>query len=553
MFSAPPAPSLIPALALSLLALGFAAPDQTPIKPLALTLRTKLDSPGLGGACRTSEREAAWNPSQTAVIVCDMWDLHHCLNATRRGLELAPRMDQVLKTLRSQGVTIIHAPSSCMDPYTNHPARLRAQATKRSKSLPPLIADWCKQIPSEEASAYPIDQRDGGEDDDPAEHARWQARLAALGRNPAAPWKSQTDVITIDSTRDYISDNGEEIWSILETRGLDNVILMGVHLNMCVLGRPFGLRQMAKNGKNVVLMRDMTDTMYNPLKAPFVSHFSGTDRMIDHVERFVCPTIASNQFLGGKPFRFKGDKRPHVVFLIGEDEYHTETTLPSFAAAHLAKDTKISYIFDSPTDKNDFPGLHLLDDADLILVSVRRRLLPNDQLALIRRFVASGKPVVAIRTASHAFAPRNQSIPEGHSAWTEFDADILGGHYVGHHGPSAVLPVSLVPQQSTHPILKDVDLSHLKLRASLYKVTPLAPSATPLLTAQFDNLPPEPVLWTNLTPSAARVVYTSLGAPENFSQPPFQRLLRNAIDYSLNRPPSVNFNLAFIEPIPFPN
>ncbi len=46
------------------------------------------------------------------------------------------------------------------------------------------------------------------------------------------------------------------------------MILLGVHTNMCVLGRPFGLRQMAKNGKNVVLMRDMTDTMYNPQSGP---------------------------------------------------------------------------------------------------------------------------------------------------------------------------------------------------------------------------------------------------------------------------------------------
>jgi hypothetical protein len=58
----------------------------------------------------------------------------------------------------------------------------------------------------------------------------------------------------------------------LESRRIDNVILMGVHLNMCVSGRPFGLRQMAKNGKHVVLMRDMTDTMYNPARWPFVSH-----------------------------------------------------------------------------------------------------------------------------------------------------------------------------------------------------------------------------------------------------------------------------------------
>ena len=77
-------------------------------------------------------------------------------------------------------------------------------------------------------------------------------------------------------TVDAISDSGVEIWNLLEQRGIDNVILLGVHANMCVLGRPFGLRQMAKNGKNAVLMRDMTDTMYNPkscaLRLPFPGH-----------------------------------------------------------------------------------------------------------------------------------------------------------------------------------------------------------------------------------------------------------------------------------------
>jgi hypothetical protein len=110
-----------------------------------------------------------------------------------------------------------------------------------------------------------------------------------------------------------------------------NVILTGVHTNMCVLGRPFGLRQMAKNGKNVVLMRDMTDTMYNPERWPYVSHFTGTDLIVSHIEKYVCPTIASDQLIGGRVFRFKNDKRPHLAMIIAEDEYKTEETLPPFA------------------------------------------------------------------------------------------------------------------------------------------------------------------------------------------------------------------------------
>ena len=76
---------------------------------------------------------------------------------------------------------------------------------------------------------------------------------------------------------------------------------------MCVAGRPFGLRQMAKNGRRVVLMRDLTDSMYNPARWPNVSHFRGTALIVEHIEKFVCPTITSDQILGGKPFMFSTD------------------------------------------------------------------------------------------------------------------------------------------------------------------------------------------------------------------------------------------------------
>src|SRR5262245_60083807 len=218
------------------------------------------------------EKSEQWNVSQTAVIVCDMWDAHHCLNAVRRAEEMATRMNQVLETARGRGVLIIHAPSSCMESYKNHPARRRAQESPRATNLPQDIGEWSEKIPPEEKGKYPIDQSDGGEDDDPVEHEHWHQKLAGMGRNPKSPWKAQIDLLRIDD-KDAISDSGVEIWNLIEHRGIKNVILMGVHTNMCVLGRPFGLRQMAKNGKNVVLMRDMTDTMYNPERWPYATHF----------------------------------------------------------------------------------------------------------------------------------------------------------------------------------------------------------------------------------------------------------------------------------------
>ena len=281
--------------------------------PFRLTLRDQIEPRVGAGEWTTRERSEPWDPGETAIIVCDVWDLHHCLNAVRRIEQFAPRLNKVLTASRDRGVTIIHAPSDCMEAYAEHPARHRAQQARRADSLPHDIASWCSLVPAEERARYPIDQSDGGEDDNPQEHQAWVAKLRALGRNPGTPWKSQSELITIDAERDFISDRGDEVWNVLEQRGIRNVILTGVHLNMCVLGRPFGLRQLTRNGKHVLLMRDMTDTMYNPRRWPYVSHERGTELVVAHVERYVCPTITSDQIVGGEPFRLQpvSQQTPH--------------------------------------------------------------------------------------------------------------------------------------------------------------------------------------------------------------------------------------------------
>jgi nicotinamidase-related amidase len=269
-----------------------------------LTLRSRVET---AGEYAVSTRAETWPARKTAVIVCDMWDAHHCLIAVRRENEMVPHTEEFLKKARTRGAFIIHAPSSCMAAYQDHPARKRAQAAPAAKNLPKGIDQWCSKIPAEEKGKYPIDQSDGGEDDDAKEHAEWHAKLAAMGRNPKSPWKSQHAGLTIRD-EDAVSDSGVEIWNLLDARGIDQVMLVGVHTNMCVLGRPFGLRQLAKNGKNVVLVRDLTDTMYNPKMPPMVSHFEGTRLIVAHIEKFVCPTITSDQLLGGSEFRFAGDQ-----------------------------------------------------------------------------------------------------------------------------------------------------------------------------------------------------------------------------------------------------
>jgi len=274
-----------------------------PSAPPPAQLRVSLQSRGADGA--PHQRAETWLTRETAIIVCDMWDLHHCHNAVTREAEMAPRLNNVLEQARAQGVLIIHAPSNCMPAYAGHPARQRAQAAPRAATLPDKIGQWCKQLPAEQHGVYPIDQSDGGEDDDPADHAAWAQELAAKGLDPRKPWTRQTAALRI-AEEDAISDSGEEVWNLLEARGVRNVILLGVHVNMCVAGRPFGLRQMAQNGKHVVLMRDLTDAMYNPARWPHVDHFRGTALFIEHVEKYICPTITSDQLIGGRPFAFAG-------------------------------------------------------------------------------------------------------------------------------------------------------------------------------------------------------------------------------------------------------
>lgn len=315
-----------PRFRFSLIALfcGVASTSPAAEPPLALALQSRSH---LGAAKLSKE---SWLPSRSAIIVCDMWDLHTCHRAVVRGSEMAPRMNEVLEKAREAGVLIIHAPSGCMATYEGTAARQRAVEAPPAARIPNQIGEWCKQIPEEESAIYPIDQSDGGNDDTPEEKEKWTAELVAKGVDPKRPWTKQTDTLRIDQEKDAISDSGVEIWNLLESRGIDNVILMGVHVNMCVSGRPFGLRQMAKNGKNVVLMRDLTDSMYNPARWPFVSHVEGTARYIAHVEKHICPTITSDQILGdGNAFWFSdataGPKRLQIL-LIGDST--TEASIP---------------------------------------------------------------------------------------------------------------------------------------------------------------------------------------------------------------------------------
>jgi hypothetical protein len=99
------------------------------------------------------------------------------------------------------------------------------------------------------------------------------------------------------AAEDRISDNGAEIYSFLVQRGIKNLLVMGVHTNMCVLNRTFAIKQMTKWGLRCALVRDLTDAMYDPKAAPFVSHEQGTQLVIEHIEKHWCPTLTRSDLM----------------------------------------------------------------------------------------------------------------------------------------------------------------------------------------------------------------------------------------------------------------
>ena len=491
--------------------LPVAAVDETP-GDLHLTLRDRTQTNTNSGRWHSTTKAAAWKASETAVVICDMWDKHWCPQATARVGEMAPRMNEVVKAARSSGALIIHCPSDTLEFYKNTPQRKLAQAAPKVDTKIELKG-WCHLDKSIEGTALPIDDSDGGCD------------CAEPVKNYRA-WSRQHPAIEI-ADNDAITDSAEAFY-LMKQRGIKNVVVMGVHTNMCVLGRPFSVRQMVQQGQNVVLMRDMTDTMYNPRMAPFVSHFTGTDLVVEHIEKYWCPTVLSTDFIGGDEFRFKDDKRKHLVVLCAEQEYRTHESLPKFAAEQLGHDFRVSFVWDDVDDRNSLPGIDVVSEADVLLVSVRRRTLPTAQLKFVRDFVAAGKPVVGIRTASHAFCLRNKPATDGLDSWPEFDAQVFGGNYTNHHGNGPKTTLSIA-ETSRESLVVVSDVTNFAGNGSLYEVSPLSVSTTPILMGTIPDQESEPVAWFNKRADGGTSFYTSLGHIDDFKQPAFAKLLKDVL------------------------
>lgn len=267
---------------------------------LEVSLRSRVESNKDSEEFKVVHTKTKWDAQKTAIIICDMWDNHHCISAAQRTAEMAPHMNRVVNAARDNGVFVIHAPSDTMDFYSDTPQRKRAQEAPFAKAPVGFNTDWYEYNPDHEGPLPPKLDSEECSCDSPEPCGGEGKRGGSGGEG----WTRQIKTIDI-APEDAISDNGQEVYNLLEDRKIDNVIIMGVHTNACVLGRSFAIRQMTYAGKNMFLARDLTDSFHRDPG----NHFQGITKIVEHIEKYWCPTLTSDQIAGEAPFRFKADPR----------------------------------------------------------------------------------------------------------------------------------------------------------------------------------------------------------------------------------------------------
>ena len=254
-------------------------------RDLSLNLRSQLLQQDASGRNCWRERldSALWPIDKTCLLLCDVWDNHWSKGAAERLCAMVPRMNAVVNVLRERGVQVIHAPSGTMEFYAGTPARQRILDAPHVQAP----VDLARGDPP-----LPVNDSDRGSDTPSLDRGHFDS-----DKKPGRAWTRQHPGIDIDQDRDGICDDGALIYNLMQQVGIESMLIMGVHTNMCVLNRTFAIKQMVRWGKRVVLIRDLTDAMYNPAKPPYVNHAEGTRLIIEYIEKFWCPTVSSADIL----------------------------------------------------------------------------------------------------------------------------------------------------------------------------------------------------------------------------------------------------------------
>jgi type 1 glutamine amidotransferase len=260
---------------------------------------------------------------------------------------------------------------------------------------------------------------------------------------------------------------------------------------------------------------------------------------------------------------FEGGKGPgngkHIVFVVGDDEYRSEDSMPMLAkilAVHHGFKCTALFAVNKETGEIDpgtldnIPGLEALETADLMVIFTRFRELPDDQMKYIIDYTNSGKPIIGLRTATHAFNyTKNTNSPYAKYSFRSKDPDggwgrqVLGETWISHYGAHNQESTRGVIAEGMegHPIVKGCE--DIWGPSDVYGLTTLQGDCKPLIMGQVlkgmdakdepnPDKKPVPVAWTKTYTGekgkAARVFTTTMGHSFDFFSEGFRRLLVNA-------------------------
>ncbi len=256
----------------------------------------------------------------------------------------------------------------------------------------------------------------------------------------------------------------------------------------------------------------------------------------------------------------------HIVLVSGDEEYRSEEALPQLAkilATHHGFNCTVLFAIDPESgeidvdNQNNIPGLEALEDADLMIIFTRFRDLPDEQMKYIVDYTESGRPIIGLRTATHAFQiPREKTYARygsGSRVWDGgFGRQVLGEDWINHHGRHG--------RESTRGVIAEGMEGHPLVRGcediwgptDVYGVKlPMREGVEPLIMGQvLDGMTPDsqpvegrknnpvmPVAWTTSYEGTggktARVFATTMGASQDLESEGFRRLLVNATYWAL--------------------
>jgi hypothetical protein len=256
-------------------------------------------------------------------------------------------------------------------------------------------------------------------------------------------------------------------------------------------------------------------------------------------------------------------KGKHVVLISGDEEYRSEEALPQLAkilAKHHGFKCTVLFAIDpkdgtiNPNRNDNIPGLEALQTADLMVLFTRFRNLPDRQMKPIAEYIESGRPVVGLRTATHAF---NLGAGSAYSRYNwqskewdgGFGRQVLGETWINHHGQHGKQSTRglIAKDQESHPVLRGIKDGDIWGPTDVYAVRlPLPGDSKPLVLGEVlegmrptdrpaagkQNDPMMPVAWVKTYAGAAgkraRVFTTTMGASQDLQSEGFRHLLVNA-------------------------